>query len=182
MNGIFKGVRPLDYVLAGLMTAAGVYLMYENTVAAFAHGLPHPQSTTAGAMLPAFVFVTLPILWRRRNILAVIGVTAAATAAHVVLFGWNTRCGVELPLTFALAYAVGRFAGARTNHLIGLAIIFAVQVLVIARDASIDMIVSAIPVAVPGAALFYGIGLLVQNRVTKRQSAAVTPVIERAAA
>jgi hypothetical protein len=182
MNAILKGIRPLDYVLAGLMTAAGVYLMYQNTIAAYGHGLPHPQSTTTAAMLPVFVAVTLPILWRRRNILAVIGVTAAATAAHVVLFGWNTRCGVELPLTFALAYAVGRFAGAGTNHMIGLATIVVVQVLVIARDASIDTIISAIPVALPGAALFYSIGLFVQNRATKKQFAAVAPVIERAAA
>jgi hypothetical protein len=182
MNAILKGVRPLDYLLAGLMTAAGVYLMYQNMIVAYGHGLPHPQSTTTGAMLPAFVAVTLPILWRRRNILAVIAVTAAATSVHVVMFGWNTRCGVELPLTFALAYAVARFAGTRTNRLIGLATIVTVQVLVIARDASIDTILSAIPVALLGAALFYGIGLFVQNLVTRRQSTAAAPVIERAAA
>jgi hypothetical protein len=176
MNAILKGVRPLDYVLAGLMTAAGVYLMYQNVIAAYGSGLPHPQTTTTGAMLPAFVFVTLPILWRRRNILAVIAVAAAATAFHIVMFGWNTRCGVELPLTFALAYAVGRFAGTRTNQLIGLATIFTVQVLVIARDSSIDTILSAIPVALPGAALFYGIGLVVQNLVTRKQSVAATAV------
>lgn len=169
MNGIFKGVRPLDYVLAGLMTAAGVFLMYQNTAAAYGDGLPHPQSTTVWVMVPAFVLVTLPILWRRRNILAVIGVTGLAAAIHVIMFGWNTRCGVALPLTFALAYAVGRFAGARTNHLIGLAGIVVMQVLVIARDSSIDTILSAVPVALPGAALFYGIGVFVQNRVTKKQ-------------
>ena len=182
MNDILKEIRPLDYVLAGLMTAAGAFLMYQNIIAAYGHELPHPQSTTTGAMLPVFVAVTLPILWRRRNILAVIGITAAATAAHVVLFGWNTRCGVELPLTFALAYAVGRFAGAGTNHMIGLSTIVVVQVLVIARDASINTILSAIPVALPGAALFYGIGLFVQRRVTKKQSGAVAPVIEPATA
>jgi hypothetical protein len=182
MNGILKGVRPLDYVLAGLMTAAGVYLMYQNIIAAYGHGLPHPQSTTTATMLPFFVAVTLPILWRRRNILAVIAVTAAATAVHVVMFGWNTRCGVELPLTFALAYAVGRFAGTGTNRLIGLATIFTLQILVIARDASIDTILNAIPVAVPGAALFYGIGVFVHNRVTKKQSTVTAPVVERAAA
>jgi hypothetical protein len=99
----------------------------------------------------------------------------------VVLFGWNTRCGVELPLTFALAYAVARFAGARTNHMIGLSTIVVVQVLVLARDASITTILSAIPVAVPAAALCYGIGLFVQSRVTKKQSGAVAPVIERVA-
>jgi len=173
MSGILKDVRPLDYVLAGVLSAAGAYLMYQNMHAAYAAGLPHPQTTTTGAMLPFFVAVTLPILWRRRNILAVIGVTALATAVHVVLFGWNTRCGVELPLTFALAYALARFARTGTDRLIGLATIVVVQVLMIARDASIDTILGAIPVALPGVALFYGIGLFVQNRVTKKQPAAV---------
>jgi hypothetical protein len=181
MNAIFKGVRPVDYVLAGVMTAAGTFLMYENVVAD-GDRLPHPQSTTVGVMLPVFVLVTLPILWRRRNILAVIGVTAIATAVHVVLFGWNTRCGVELPLTFALAYAVGRFAGTRKDHLIGLTGIVLTQLLVIARDASIDTILSALPIALPGAALFYGVGLFVQTRVSKKQSLAAAPVIERSAA
>jgi hypothetical protein len=182
MNGIFKGVRPLDYVLAGLMTAAGAFLMYENIAATSTEKLPHAQSTTTWAMLPAFLLVTLPILWRRRNILAVIGVTAVTTAAHVLAFGWNTRCGVELPLTFALAYAVGRFAGARRNHVIGLAGIVVVQLVMLVRDASIDTLPSALPLALPIAALFYGIGLFVQNRVSKKQPAVAAPVIERVAA
>ena len=173
MNEIFKGIRPLDYVLAGGLTVAGAYLMYQNMNAAYAAGLPHPLTTTTGAMLPLFVAVTLPILWRRRNILAVIGITALATAVHVIMFGWITRCGVELPLTFALAYALARFARTGTDRLIGLATIVVVQVLVIARDASIDTILSAMPVALPGVALFYGIGLLVQNRISKKQPAAV---------
>ncbi|HET8682984.1 MAG TPA: hypothetical protein VFM54_14110 [Micromonosporaceae bacterium] len=178
MNGILKGVRPLDYVLADVMTAIGAYLMYENVVAAYGNGPPYLQPTTVGVMLPAFVLVALPILWRRRNILAVIGVTAVAAAVHVVLFGWNTRWGVELPLTLALAYAVGRFAGTRTDHLIGLTGIVLAQLLVIARDASIDTVLSVLPTALPGAALFYGIGLFVQTR-SKKQSAAAAPVIER---
>src|SRR5215207_7615449 len=118
MNGILKGVRPLDYVLAAVLTVAGAYLMYEN-IAADASDLPHPLSSTSWAMLPAFLLVTVPILWRRRHILAVIGITTVAAAAHVLAFGWVTRCGVALPLSFALAYAVARFGGARRNHLIG---------------------------------------------------------------
>jgi hypothetical protein len=178
MNGILKGVQPLDYVLAGLMTVAGALVMYANISIGSDDDLAHPLSTTSWAILPVFVLVTLPILWRRRNILAVVGVTAVATAAHVLAFGWITRCGVVLPLTFALAYAVGRFAGARTNHLIGLAGIVAVQLVMLARDASIDTVAGALPIALPIAALFYGAGLVVQNRASKKQSAAVAPAIE----
>jgi hypothetical protein len=183
MNGIVKGVRPLDYLLAGLMTAAGVYLMTENISASGNGDLPHPLSTHSWLILPVFVLVTLPILWRRRHIVAVVGVTVAAAAAHVLAFGWITRCGVAIPLSVALAYALARFAGSRRDHLIGLAGIVVLQVVVIVRDASIDRLISALPIALPAAALFYGIGLYVQNRVTrKRQSALVTPVAERAAA
>jgi hypothetical protein len=182
MNGILKGVRPLDYVLAVLMTAAGAYLMYENVTAASDINLPHALSSRSWMMLPLFLLVTLPILWRRRNILAVIGVTAVATAIHVLVFGWITRCGVVLPLSCALAYAVARFAGARRNHVIGLVGVVVVQLLAIVKDASIDGMASAIVIAVPAAALFYGIGLIVQTRVTRKQPAAVTPLVERAAA
>ncbi|MFI5691675.1 hypothetical protein ACIA58_07530 [Kribbella sp. NPDC051586] len=180
MNEIFKGVRPLDYALAGLATAAGVLLMIENITAADAD-LPHPLSTTTWAMLPVFLLVTLPILWRRRNILAVVGFTAVATLAHVVAFGWLTRCGVLIPLGFALAYAVARYAGSWANQLIGLAGIVAGQLVMLWRDASIDTVAGALVIALPGIALFYGIGVLVQNRVTK-QSAAVATVHEHTAA
>jgi hypothetical protein len=183
MNGILKGVRPVDYVLTGLMTAAGVYLMYENIAMGDDETLAHPVSTTSWLILPVFLLVTLPILWRRRHILAVIGVTIAASAVHVLAFGWLTRCGVALPLSFALAYAVARFAGNIRNQLIGLAGVVVLQVVVLLQDSSIGEVGSGLVIALPGAALFYGIGLVVQNRVTRKQrSAAVAPVVERAAA
>ncbi|WP_112240875.1 hypothetical protein [Kribbella monticola] len=180
MNEIFQGIRPLDYVLAALTSAAGVLLMVEN-VTASGEDLPHPLSTTSWAMVPAFLLVTLPILWRRRNILAVVAITTVLTAAHVLAFGWITRCGVLIPLGFALAYAVGRFAGARRNQVFGLAGIVVLNLAMLARDASIDTVVSALPVALPGVALFYGIGVLVQNRVS-RHSVGNAPVDERLAA
>jgi hypothetical protein len=180
MNEILKGIRPLDYVLAGLMTAAGVLLMVENITATDAD-LPHPLSTTTWAMLPVFLLVTLPILWRRRNILAVVGVTAVTTLAHVLAFGWVTRCGVVIPLGFALAYAVARYAGSWLNQLIGLGGIVVLELVMLWRDASIDTVAGALAIALPGIALFYGIGVLVQNRVTKR-SGGIAPVHEHTAA
>jgi hypothetical protein len=182
MNGILKGVRPLDYVLAGLMTVTGALLMYESIAAGPDAELAHPLSTQSWLIMPAFVLVTLPVLWRRRNVNAVIGVTALATLAHVLAFGWITRCGVELPLTLALAYAVARFAGAARNHVIGLAGVLVVQLLVLVRDASIDTVAGTLPLTVPAAALFYGIGLFVQNRASNKQAAAVPPAIEHVAA
>jgi hypothetical protein len=181
MNAILKGVRPLDYVLAGLMTLLGAFLMVENIMSPDDAALAHPVSTRSWLILPAFVLVTLPILWRRRNILAVIGFTIAASAVHLLAFGWLTRCGATLPLSFALAYAVARFAGTMRNQLVGLAGIVVLQVVVLYHDSSIGPMGDGIVIALPGAALFYGIGLLVQNRVArKQQSVAVAPVAERA--
>lgn len=173
MRGILKDIQPLDYVLAAVATAAGAYLMYENTVAAYGDNLPHAQTTTTAAMIPFFVFVTLPILWRRRNVLAVVGVTGLATVVHVLLFGWNTRCGVAYPLTFALAYAVARFAVGRKDQLTGLAGVLAIQLIVTFRDASIDLVPSGLAVGVPVAALFYFAGRLVQNQVERRSAGGV---------
>src|SRR4051794_26820662 len=101
MNGILKGVRPLDYVLAAVFTVLGAVLMVENIVAGDDASLAHPVSTTSWAILPVFLLVTVPILWRRRSILAVVGATIAASAVHLLAFDWLTRCGVALPLTFA---------------------------------------------------------------------------------
>jgi hypothetical protein len=180
MNAILKGVRPLDYVLAALMTVAGVYLMYENIAAAPDDpSLAHPLSTNSWLILPAFLLVTLPILWRRRNVLAVLAVTVVTTAAHVLAFGWLTRCGVALPLSVALAYAVARFAGSRRDHLIGLAGVVILQLVVLFRDSSTGGLPSGLEIALPAAALFYGIGLYVQNRVTRNATA---PVAERVSA
>jgi hypothetical protein len=173
MNAIFKGIRPLDYVLAAATTGVGVYLMYENMTATSSHGLYHPVSTTTAAMIPVFLAVTLPILWRRRNILAVVGVTTLAAIVHVALFGWLTRCGVVIPLSFALAYAVARFATGRRDQLIGLAGILLLLVVTLVRDSSTSL-VGAAPIFLVGGALFYGIGRFVQVKVNKKASAQVT--------
>ena len=176
MNAIFKGIRPLDYPLAALATAAGALLMYLD-ISARAHGLAHPQSTTTAAMLPVFLAVTVPVLWRRRNILAVVAATTVAEAVHVALFGWNTRCGAVLPLSFALAYAVARFAAGRRQHLLALGIIAVLQVVTLARDSSISTVPAALPIAFGGGALFYGAGRLVQARVNRKQSAAAAAAV-----
>jgi hypothetical protein len=83
---------------------------------------------------------------------------------------------VALPLGFALAYAVARFSRTRRDHVIGLAGVVALMVIVLLRDSSADL-AGALPIALPGAALFYGAGLLVQNRVSKKQPEAVRATV-----
>jgi hypothetical protein len=169
-------IRPLDYVLAGLMTVAGIFLMWENINAGYDPALIHQVDTQSWLIVPVFLLVTVPILARRRNILAVVGVTLAATAIHVLAFGWLTRCGVILPLSFALAYAIARFAPSRRDHILGLAGVVALLLITLWRDSSAD-IAGAMPIALPGVALFYGAGLLVQNRVNKKQQQPVPATV-----
>jgi hypothetical protein len=161
---IFKGIRPLDYVLAAAMVALAAVLGVANVTSGDTDSsLAHQLDSHSAWMIPVFALAALPILWRRRNILAVIGVSFVVTAASVPMFGWVTRCGWALPLSLAMAYAVARFAGSRQNHVIGLVGILALQIVTLMKDASTGGL-GALAIGVPAAAVLYGIGLFVQSR------------------
>lgn len=175
MTDILRGIRPLDYMLTAVMAAIAALIGFEN-VNPGADVAPTLDSHSV-LMIPVFVIAALPILWRRRNILAAIGVSFVVTAASVPMFGWVTRCGWALPLSFAMAYAVARFAGSKENHLIGLVGILALQIVTLVRDASTGGL-GALVFALPIAALCYGIGYVVESR-SEKQSEAPTLDAER---
>jgi hypothetical protein len=163
---IVKGIRPLDYVLTAVMVALAAVIGLENVNAGPNADLAHPLDSHSALLVPVFVVASLPILWRRRGILPVIGVSFVVLAASVPAFGWVTRCGFALPLSLAMAYAVARFAGSRQNHVIGLVGILALQIVTLMKDSSTGGL-GALGLSVPAAAVFYGIGLFVQSRVDK---------------
>src|SRR5437016_3353026 len=109
---VFRGIRPVDWIMALALTAAGTFLMVGNIVTTDADvarevakgSMAHAMSSHSWLMLPVFLVATVPVLWWRRNIVAVIGIALGATVAHDLLFGWVTRCGAGLPLAFVLAY------------------------------------------------------------------------------
>lgn len=160
---ILKGIRPLDYVLTAVMVAIAVLIGFENVNAGADADLAHSLDSQSALMIPVFAVAALPILWRRRGILAAIGVSFVVTAASVPMFGWVTRCGWALPLSIAMAYAVARFAGSKQNHVIGLVGIVALQIVTLMKDSATGGL-DALALSVPAAALFYGIGLFVQSR------------------
>jgi len=164
---IFKGIRPLDYVLTAVMAALAVLIGLENVNATDDADVAHTIDSHSALMVPVFVIAALPILSRRRNILAAIGVSFVVTAASVPMFGWVTRCGWALPLSVAMAYAVARFAGSKQNQVVGLVGIFAFQIVTLVQDSATGGL-GALAVSVPAAALFYGIGWFVQSRADKR--------------
>jgi len=161
-----KDIRPLDYVLTAGMAALAALIAFENITAGAGADLAHPLDSHSALMVPVFVLAALPILWRRRNILAAIGVSFVIVAASLPAFGWVTRCGFALPLSVAMAYAVARFAGSRQNHVIGLVGILALQLVTLVQDSSTGGL-GALGVSVPAAALCYGVGLFVQSRARR---------------
>jgi hypothetical protein len=157
-------------VLAALLVALAAFIAVENATAGPGADVAHPLDSHSALMVPVFVLAALPVLWRRRHVLAAIGASFVVTAASVPMFGWVTRCGWALPLSFVLAYSVARWGGRRQDHLLGLLGILALQVVTLVRDASTGGL-GALAFSVPITALVYGLGVLVQTRSTKRADA-----------
>jgi hypothetical protein len=174
---IVKGIRPLDYLLTAVMVALAIAIGLENVNLGADADLAHPLESHSALMIPVFVVAALPILWRRRGILAAIGVSFVVVAASVPAFGWVTRCGFALPLSIAMAYAVARFAGSKQNHVIGLVGILALQIVTMMKDSATGGL-EPLVLSAPIAALFYGIGFFVQSRVRK-SAAEPTLSVER---
>jgi hypothetical protein len=170
MNSIFRGVRPLDYLLAAVMTALGVVLMVACIQSS---GGDTRIDSHSWLMIPVFAAATVPILFRRRNLWAVLGVTAAAFAVHDVAFGWVIRCGAGLPLAFALAYSVGRLMADRKQSYFALAAVIGIQFLVLVWDSAAGLVI--IPFTAVISLVFWGAGRYLQSR-SQRSDAAVDAV------
>jgi hypothetical protein len=164
---MFEGVRKGDVALAVVLTILGVVLMVENITAV------DPEvriDSHSWLLVPVFAAATLPILWRRRGMLAVTLVSAAALAVHLLAFGWVVRCGAGLPLAFALAYGVGRLAP-RWQSWVGLLATLVVQVLVLVEDSAAGL--QIVPVTALIGVAAWGVGVWLRQRVG---TPAVAPV------
>jgi hypothetical protein len=138
--------------------------------------LAHQLDSHSALMIPVFMAAALPVLWRRRNILAAVFASCAVVAASDAAFGWVTRCRFALPLSIAMAYAVARFAGNRDHQIVGLVGILGLQIVTLVQDASTGGL-GALLLSVPAAAIFYGIGLFAQSR-SSEQAVLTVPVRE----
>lgn len=164
-----RGIRPVDGVLAGALTALGVWLMVENVglrddrvAADIARGsMDHAMTSHAWAMIPVFALATVPVLWWRRGLLVVIGIAVGAMAVHDLLFGWVTRCGAGLPLAFVLAY-LGAVALERRRAYVALALatLLTAEVLVVDATTGFEPIVLALPIVL----IVFGVGRAVRHR------------------
>jgi signal transduction histidine kinase len=112
-------------------------------------------------MLPVFALATIPVLWWRRNVIAVTGFALVVMVAHDLLFGWVTRCGAGLPLAFVLAY-LGAVSLERRQAWFSLALSTLLTCAVLIRDATtgFEPIVLVLPIVL----IVFGIGRAVRHR------------------
>lgn len=167
MDGIFKGVRPMDAVLALALSVAGVLLMIENINADVSDNgdLRHAITNHSWLMLPVFLAAIIPVLWRRRNVLAVALISTVVMGAHVLAFDWVVRCGAALPLSFVLAYSVGKLADRRESYA-GIAVVIVGQVLSLVKDSAVGLEILPVTAAIALAA--WGVGIYVRQQTAKR--------------
>ncbi len=169
-SGVFRGTRPVDWVLAGALTVLGIVSMVGDVLfqdgdaaAAMAGGtMAHEMTSHSWAMVPVFALATVALLWWRRSVVAVTGVALAVMVLHDVLFGWVTRCGAGLPLAFVLAY-LGAVAleRKRASVVLGLTTLLTAAVLVLDATTGFEPFVLAFPIVL----IVFGIGRAVRQRV-----------------
>jgi signal transduction histidine kinase len=169
LSGAFRGIRPVDWVLAGALTALGAWLMVEDVLlrdgqvaSAIASGtMVHQLTSHSWVMVPVFALATIPVLWWRRGVMAVTGIALVAMVAHDLLFGWVTRCGAGLPLAFVLAY-LGAVALERNQAwiMVGLTTLLTAAVLVVDSTTGLEPFVLALPIVL----IVFGVGRAVRHR------------------
>jgi signal transduction histidine kinase len=144
-----------DIVIAVVLSLLGVVLMIANV------SDPEVGGDASVAIVPAFLVVTAPLLWRRRAPLLALAATLAALGLHIALFGDLTRCGVLLPATFVLVFAAAAWLELRPallGLLLGVALVLAVS----ASDQQVAL--ADAPPFCAFAAIFWGIGRVVRSR------------------
>lgn len=153
-----RGVRPVDAVLAAVLSILGSALMLMNI---YSDDPAIRTDSRSWLMLPVFLAATLPVLWWRRGPAGVLLFSCAAMAVHVVAFGAVVRCGAGLPLAFVLAYlsALPDERGRRWTALAGSGLL---ATLVLVRDTAAGL--GLLPVVLLLGAGLFGIGRVVAHR------------------
>jgi hypothetical protein len=151
-------------VLAVVLSGVGVAMMGAN----MAGSEDTRIDSTSWLLIPVFLVATVPVLFRRANLIAVILVTAAAMAVHVAAFGWLVRCGAGLPLAVVLAYSAGKLIGDRAQSVVAMVLTIGVQYVVLMKDSAAGL--DVLPVTAAIGVVAWGIGLYVRSRTEHRVS------------
>jgi hypothetical protein len=87
----------LDIAVMVAFSLLGLVLMYGNAT--------DPDVEGSYLAIPAFLAVTVPLLWRRVKPLEAAAATLVAVLVHTALFGSLVRCGVLFPLSWVLIFS-----------------------------------------------------------------------------
>jgi signal transduction histidine kinase len=168
MKNSLAGVMKRDYVIAGVVTALGLALMYINVHDHHNDPAEFKRNTAIfyGGVVPygfamvLFPLVTVPLLWRRVAPVAAVGAALAGLVVNELLVGTDiVRCGVVFPTAFLFAFAVGAYLDGRDTW-IGLAL--ALGLVWVDGPPEFGPIVPAVMAAV--ALSMWGIGRIVRSR------------------
>lgn len=168
-GGVFRGIRRLDWGIAAALTLLGTAQMYMNVSvtdaevsAEIAHdSMAHVMTSHSVWMIPVWWFATVPVLWWRRNVVAVLAISLGAMVAHDLIFGWVGRCGAGLPLAFVLAF-LGALDSDRARRwwALGLSVVLAVAVVAVDAITGSGLIAPAALVTL----LIFAVGRAVRQR------------------
>jgi signal transduction histidine kinase len=155
---MWRGIRRVDLAVTGALAGLALLLMVDNVTA---HDPATRIDSRSAWIVPVFVLAVVPVLWWRRNLLAVLALSAAAMTVHDVLFGHLVRCGAGVPLAFVLAFLAG-LGYERRRSLIGFGLVAALTAAVLAVDSAAGP--ELIPLALLVAGVVWGIGRLARSR------------------
>lgn len=155
-------IRRWDVAIAAALSILGLVLMVEN-VGGIEDVSPGGDVSGVSALAaPLFLAVTLPLAWRRAAPLGALAAAAAALLAHAGLFGELVRCGVAIPTTLLLLFAVA--ARLDLNRaLVGLALGLGGGALIVATDPVFTGVGDA-PFVLALMTIVWGIGRVVRSR------------------
>jgi signal transduction histidine kinase len=153
-----SGIRPVDVAVTAVLGALGVLLMIGN----IAGDDPTVRiDSRSWWLVPAFLAAVVPVLWWRRSLLGVLGVSVVLMTGHDLLFGHLVRCGAGLPLAFVLAFLSG-LGYERRRSLVAFGLVAALLAAVLAVDSAAGP--ELFPLAVLVAGVVWGIGRVARSR------------------
>jgi hypothetical protein len=157
MSSMIQTGEPIgrrDIAIAAVLSLPGMLLIYNDAV--------EPKIDASYLAIPAFLAVTVPLVWRRSAPLLALGAALIALTGHVVLFGEMTRCGVVFPLTWILVFA----AAARLQRGPALAgLLLGICCVVVMGSADSQVPFGEIPPFLVLTVLVWGAGRLVRSRM-----------------
>jgi len=142
-----------DIAIAAVLSVLGLLLIYSDAV--------EPKIDASYLAIPAFLAVTVPLVWRCSAPLLALGAALIALTGHVLLFGEMTRCGIVFPLTWILVFA----AAARLQRGPALAgLLLGICCIVVMGSADSQVPFGEIPPFLLLTILVWGAGRLVRSR------------------